>query len=755
MGAGASTGDSVDKQTAQQLAGDKWDEVKFDSVAVDGVVTKAQWDEAAGSGCEDGAATPRTETGAATKVQKLFRGKLARSTLFVAGFVVRAANRFDYYKKLGISDEQLDSIKSCFNRYNIDNDNSISSNELRAAIHDMEDEEDHESHMDPTGVEFQKMFQEIDQNGNDEIELGEFCKWWVSGADDMDSNFMKWWFKRRWGELTQDPEFLKSEVRQFVPPPKKEMDEEIENAYAQNADVDISEIKERIHPLATVKNVPVTDDLSITYAALSQRGYYPESLNKANQDAYIVKTQFNEKPNEHFFGVFDGHGQYGDWVSNFVRDNIIENFQSMLSMKKGNVDEAFTQACLFTDQQMHCTKDRLSGTTLVAAYMKGKTVHIANIGDSRAVLASRGDGKLYATALTHDQTPYRRDERERCKKTGCRVMNMDQLEGYEEMHDNWDVELGEEIDDGGDPPRIWHGSKNLPGCAFTRSLGDQVAIPWGVFAEPELATHDLSEKDQMLIIASDGVWEFITNQGAVDMCSKYTDPLEACRHVVAEAYKMWMIHDIRTDDITMIRIDLEWANTDQSVQDNEGASKAFRHRGVTKNKQKQIELSGFKHDDSEPFDIAKYTFEKEEATVKAIRESVNLNSLFQSLSSTDKDKAVSCFEEVNCKADDILIKQGDAGSYYYIAKSGEYEVLLKDPVDKKAGLGPCVHTYITTDAMPSFGELSLIHPQPCAASVSCKKEGIVWRIAKHPFRAIVTTGVTEERKKSVDNGGGK
>jgi len=438
-----------------------------------------------------------------------------------------------------------------------------------------------------------------------------------------------------------------------------------------------------------------------------------------------------------------------------LRDNIIQNFQSMLAMKKGDVNEAFKQACLFTDQQMHCSKDRLSGTTLVAAYLKGKELHIANIGDSRAVLASLGEGGLYATALTHDQTPYRRDERERCKLTGCRVMNMDQLEGYEEMHDNWDIELGEEIDDGGDPPRIWHKTKNLPGCAFTRSLGDQVAAPWGVFAEPEISSRELNEKDQMIIVASDGVWEFITNQGAVDMCRKYKDPLEACRHVVAEAYKMWMIHDVRTDDITMIRIDLNWLNSDHimSAGADSAGGKAFRHKGVTKDKQKQIELSGFKHDDSTPFELDKHTFEKSDEAVAEIAKALQHNSLFQHLPSEAITNAVACFEEVSINTGDALIKQGDAGEYYYVAKSGEYEVLLKDPCDRKPGLGPCVHTYTCTDAMPSFGELSLLHPQPCAASVTCKLPGVVWRFARQPFRAIVATQVNEERKKSVDNGG--
>jgi hypothetical protein len=55
-----------------------------------------------------------------------------------------------------------------------------------------------------------------------------------------------------------------------------------------------------------------------------------------------------------------------------------------------------------------------------------------------------------AKPLSSDQTPYRKDERERVKACGARVMSMDQIEGLEPIHENWgDVNLGEELDEGG------------------------------------------------------------------------------------------------------------------------------------------------------------------------------------------------------------------------------------------------------------------------------------------------------------------
>ncbi len=52
-------------------------------------------------------------------------------------------------------------------------------------------------------------------------------------------------------------------------------------------------------------------------------------------------------------------------------------------------------------------------------------------------------------------------------------MTMDQIDGLEPIHENWNLTLGEEVDFEGDPPRIWKQDANYPGAAFTRSLGDR------------------------------------------------------------------------------------------------------------------------------------------------------------------------------------------------------------------------------------------------------------------------------------------
>ncbi|CAN0507200.1 unnamed protein product, partial [Ectocarpus sp. 8 AP-2014] len=104
----------------------------------------------------------------------------------------------------------------------------------------------------------------------------------------------------------------------------------------------------------------------------------------------------------------------------------------------------------------------------------------------------------------------------------------------------------------GDPPRIWSPFGEYPGTAFTRSMGDVIAEELGVTADPEIIRRRIHPDDKFLVIASDGVFEFLTNQSVADMVSMYPDPLDACKKVVQESYDLWLQYEVRTDDITII-----------------------------------------------------------------------------------------------------------------------------------------------------------------------------------------------------------
>ena len=60
---------------------------------------------------------------------------------------------------------------------------------------------------------------------------------------------------------------------------------------------------------------------------------------------------------------------------------------------------------------------------------------------------------------------------------------------------------------------MWLKNKQVPGLAMTRSIGDLVAGSVGVTAEPEIQIfNNLKPSDKALVIASDGLWDRISNE---------------------------------------------------------------------------------------------------------------------------------------------------------------------------------------------------------------------------------------------------
>lgn len=113
------------------------------------------------------------------------------------------------------------------------------------------------------------------------------------------------------------------------------------------------------------------------------------------------------------------------------------------------LSEMYSNSFINTNTAMHNSgvDDILSGTTGITILVKGDKLFVGNVGDSRAIIASEVNGILKYSALSNDQTPYRKDERERVKSQGGRIMNLDQIEGNEPIHENWGTNLGDEIDE--------------------------------------------------------------------------------------------------------------------------------------------------------------------------------------------------------------------------------------------------------------------------------------------------------------------
>jgi len=231
-----------------------------------------------------------------------------------------------------------------------------------------------------------------------------------------------------------------------------------------------------------------------------------ETHAKINQDRGAVCYPYGPDGRFALFLVFDGHGANGDKCSHYAMNNIQSDLEEkLIAVADGKAKmtnaEALIKTFLEVDEKLHKDKSidsELSGTTAVVILYEfladGKAkLWAANVGDSRAVLQSSGD-KI--EDITEDQKPNTPAEQARITKAGGFVSPPEE---------EW-----------GGPARVWlDANMTLPGLAMARSIGDHLVARVGVCAEPVVTEMTIdTSKNEMIVMASDGVWEFIESKEA-------------------------------------------------------------------------------------------------------------------------------------------------------------------------------------------------------------------------------------------------
>ncbi|KAB2079570.1 hypothetical protein ES319_A05G013300v1 [Gossypium barbadense] len=225
-----------------------------------------------------------------------------------------------------------------------------------------------------------------------------------------------------------------------------------------------------------------------------------------------------------FYGVFDGHG--GKDASQFVRDHlprvIVEDADFPLDIEKAvtrsfmETDAAFAKSCSLESALA-------SGTTALTAMIFGRSLLVANAGDSRAVLSRCGT----AIEMSKDHRPCCMKERRRIESLGGFIDD-----GYLNGQLGVTRALGN-----------WH----LEGM---KEMGERIGP---LSAEPELKMITLTKEDEFLIIGSDGIWDVFTSQNAVDFTRRrlqeHNDVKLCCREMVGEAIKRGA-----TDNLTVVLV---------------------------------------------------------------------------------------------------------------------------------------------------------------------------------------------------------
>lgn len=232
------------------------------------------------------------------------------------------------------------------------------------------------------------------------------------------------------------------------------------------------------------------------------------------EDAVAIHPAFcGPNPNfpsgMHFFGVYDGHGcshvatRCRDRMHEIVKEDLqtggasswertmLESFSKMDKdigdWCSGRAGDCIS-ACRCELQTPQC--DAVGSTAVVAVVTPDKIV-VSNCGDSRAVLCRNG----IAIPLSVDHKPDRPDELNRIQEAGGRVI-------------------------------YWDGPRVLGVLAMSRAIGDNYLKPY-VISEPEVTITERTSGDECLILASDGLWDVVSNDtacGVARMCLQSRKP---------------------------------------------------------------------------------------------------------------------------------------------------------------------------------------------------------------------------------------
>ncbi|KAM1464125.1 hypothetical protein ACFXTO_043830 [Malus domestica] len=298
-----------------------------------------------------------------------------------------------------------------------------------------------------------------------------------------------------------------------------------------------------------------------------------EGSKGVNQDSAMLCQGYG-KEGEALCGVFDGHGKFGHRVSQLVRSNLpslllnkmkaldhqrvtaeaeVDGSQNPVSCKDNEPEdsetskkfqkwkEAFVSSFRVMDKEIKLQQNldnSCSGTTAVVVVKQGEDLFIANLGDSRAVLGTITEDGIKAIQLTTDLKPGVPSEAERIRACGGRVLALKQEPNIE---------------------RVWLPHVDLPGLAMSRAFGDFILKDHGIIATPDVSHHRLTSNDQFVVLATDGVWDVLSNSEVASIVWEAESAQAAARVVNEAASAMWRkkFPNAKRDDCTVVCLFLQ------------------------------------------------------------------------------------------------------------------------------------------------------------------------------------------------------
>lgn len=209
--------------------------------------------------------------------------------------------------------------------------------------------------------------------------------------------------------------------------------------------------------------------ISFAYKEYSNHHYRPYM-----EDGHKIIDSFLEDPNQGYFAIFDGHG--GKESVTYCKREFHEELMKNLKMYPNSVENALIDTFEIIDKQLSLCGHNQVGTTATVALIRNenrqRVLYTANVGDSAAVLVSLSG----VEQLTYDHKATDKGEMMRVQRSGGSIYR-GRLRGT---------------------------------LALTRSLGDHNLKSSGLSCEPFIVRKVLTPNDELLVIASDGLWDVVT-----------------------------------------------------------------------------------------------------------------------------------------------------------------------------------------------------------------------------------------------------
>ncbi|KAF2315496.1 hypothetical protein GH714_039947 [Hevea brasiliensis] len=257
-----------------------------------------------------------------------------------------------------------------------------------------------------------------------------------------------------------------------------------------------------IRDLALKVRLVYLDDMQYLHKECdcSRRNIFQSKAQQQNEDLLLMCSQRKMMMADVLVESGKGHG--GSHAAEYLKEHLFDNLMKrpqFMENPKLAISETYQQTDVdFLDSEKDTYRD--DGSTASTAVLVGNHLYVANVGDSRTVISKAGK----AIPLSEDHKPNRSDERKRIESAGGVVM--------------------------------WAGTWRVGGVlAMSRAFGNRMLKQF-VVAEPEIQDQKIDEEFELLVLASDGLWDVVPNEDAVSIAQTEEEPEAAARKLTEAAF---------------------------------------------------------------------------------------------------------------------------------------------------------------------------------------------------------------------------